>query len=231
MKNILYILLFGCLAVSCQKELSFDPNNTTTPPNDFPNTNDSCFTCDYFPVCDSTQQNYIDSMSGTVQTRTLLYDVKTDTVVNGITFKKILNLTDNTMNYYSCTNNVLKIYAPSSTSIGGTQASNITQTPLKSNEPVGTNWKDVLQINGATFEYRYTIIEKGITRQVLDSTYNNVINVRDTAVTIVPLMGEVPFAVRNSYYARGIGLVEVRMIDLMSGQTSLVTQLKSYHFR
>lgn len=135
------------------------------------------------------------------------------------------------MNYFSCSNNVLKIYAPSATSTGGTQLSNIIQTPLKSNEPAGTRWKDVIQVTGGSIEYRYTIIEKGITYPVLDSNYTNVIFVRDTAVSIVPLMGEIPFAVRESYYAKGIGMVKVILKDLIIGQTQMVSQLKSYHFR
>lgn len=229
MKNIFLILLCGCLAISCQKELDFGSGDIT-PPNDFP-VNDTCFACDYSPICDSSQFNYIDTVNGVAQAKSFLYDVKSDTVVNAVTFKKILELNSNIMNYFSCSNNVLKIYAPSATSTGGTQLSNIIQTPLKSNEPAGTRWKDVIQVTGGSIEYRYTIIEKGITYPVLDSNYTNVIFVRDTAVSIVPLMGEIPFAVRESYYAKGIGMVKVILKDLIIGQTQMVSQLKSYHFR
>ncbi|RYY65917.1 MAG: hypothetical protein EOO13_16510 [Chitinophagaceae bacterium] len=239
MKNLLLLAISGLLLTSCQKELSFETFNPpgTTPPSTNPGTpgttptGNVCFTCDYSPICDGTKLNYIDSMSGTATQMNILYDILGDSTVNGAPFKKIKDVTSGQVAYFNCDNNVVRAYIASGTTAGGATVTGIMQTPLKANEPVGATWKDVIINNGQTIEYRYKIIQKNITRQVMDSTYSNVIYTRDTTVLIVPMLGELPSAVRHTWFAKGIGQVEVRMEDLMSGMTIMVRKLKTYQIR
>jgi hypothetical protein len=223
-------LLLACFCaftlLSCQKEFSLDDGSTPINP-----VNGVCFECDYSPICDSTKLVYVDSMMGTATESINIYDLVADTSINALPFKKVKELNTGAVTYFSCNNQVLKGYVYAATSVGGNTVTNIMQTPLKSNEPVGAAWTDVLSANGLDIQYRYKIIEKNITRQVFDSTYNNVIYVRDTTVAEVPVLGEMAFAVRHSYYAKGIGMVEVRMEDLLMGGESLVRKLKSYKIR
>lgn len=175
--------------------------------------------------------NYVDSMMGSATNLNYIYDLLADTNINAKPFKKVKELTTGAVTYFGCSNQVLQGFTYAATSVGGTTVTNIMQTVLKSNEPVGATWTDHLQANGLNIQYRYKIIEKNTTRQVFDSTYTNVIYVRDTTVAEVPLMGEMAFAVRHMYYAKGIGMIESRMEDLFMGGDMMVRKLKSYDIR
>lgn len=225
-RKILLGAICTLLLISCQKEFSLDEGTVPVNPG-----NAVCFECDYAPICDSTKMNYIDSAMGTATELNYVYDLLADTSINATPFKKVKELTTGATTYFSCVNQVLKGFTYAATSVGGTTVTNITQTPLKSNEAVGATWTDVLSANGLDIQYRYTIVQKNITRQVFDSTYTNVIYVRDTTVAEVPILGEMAFAVRHAYYAKGIGMVEIRMEDLLMGGESLVRKLKSYDIR
>ena len=240
MRNFLLLIISGFVLMSCQKELSFEVGSNPPPvdpgggnPGGGGGTGGSgtCFTCDYSPICDGTKLNYIDSMGGTATPFNILYDVQGDSTVAGVSRKKIKDMNSGQIAYFNCTNNVVSAYISMGITTGGNTITGITQTPLKANEPVGATWKDILINAGQTIEYRYSIIEKNITRQVMDSTYSNVIYVRDTTVLLVPVLGEMPSAVRHSWFAKGIGQVEVRMEDLFTGSTGLVRKLKSYRIR
>jgi hypothetical protein len=225
-KKSLLFALCGLLLISCQKEFSLDEGAPPVNPG-----NSICFECDYSPICDSTEMKYVDSSMGTATELYYVYDLLSDTTINGLSFKKTKELNSGAITYFSCVNQVLKGFTYTATSVGGTTVTNIMQTPLKSNEAVGASWTDVLNANGLSIEYRYKIIQKNISRQVFDSTYSNVIYVRDTTVATVPLIGEMAFGVRHMYYAKGIGMIEARMEDLILGGESLVRKLKTYRIR
>ncbi|MBC7933899.1 MAG: hypothetical protein H7Y86_00875 [Rhizobacter sp.] len=236
MRKFLLTALCGFLLTACQKELSFetaiDPgSNPGGNPGNNPGSNVVCFACDYSPICDGTKMNYIDTMSGVATPMNFLYDVLTDTTVAGATYKKIKETNSGQVAYLSCDNNVVRTYINSGVTVGGNTVTGITQTPVKANEPVGATWKDFIVNNGQTIEYRYSIIQKNITRQVYDSLYTNVIYVRDTTVLIVPVIGEIVSAVRHSYFSKGIGQVEVRIEDLFTGTPGFVRKLKTYKIR
>ncbi|MFZ1528207.1 MAG: hypothetical protein WAT19_05630 [Ferruginibacter sp.] len=229
--NKLYLCLIFMVAItsSCQKELSFDGAGTG------PTDNLVCLTCDYMPMCDSTRLNYVDSMAGTGTNRSFVYDVTADTVINGAVFKKIKEVGSGQSTYMNCDGNVISNFIATGTSMGGAVITNYMQIALKANEAVGATWQDQFVVNGLTTVSRYQIIEKNITRQVFDSTYTNVIYVRDTMVTVVPLLGETILAVRKNYIARGVGLIESvsEQIDPFTGNgiPFFIRKLKSYRIR
>jgi hypothetical protein len=236
MKKILPVFICALIALSCQKELSEEdgtlPTTPTTPGTPGTPANTICFECEYAPICDSTKLVYMDTILGNASVVTNLYDVLGDTTMSGVANKKVIELNSGQIAYFSCSNNIVRAFFYSGTSTGGSTVTNITQTPVKANEPVGATWKDVVNNNnGQLVEYRYTIIAKNTTRQVLDSSYSNVIYVRDTTVLIVPGFGEIPSAVRHSYFAKGIGQVETNIEDLVTGLPISQRKLKSYKIR
>ncbi len=226
---------YGCLifliviASSCQKELNFEGGGAP------PTGNLVCLTCDYMPMCDSTRLNFVDSTGGTGTDRSFVYDVNADTTINGAAFKKIKEVGSGQNTYLNCDGNVISNFIASGTGIGGSVITNYMQIALKANEAVGATWSDQFVANGLTTVSRYQIIEKNITRQVFDSTYSNVIYVRDTMVVVVPILGETILAVRKNYFARGIGLIESvsEQIDPFSGNAIpfFIRKLKSYRIR
>lgn len=227
-KIFLFLISSFTFLVSCQKELNFDALGSSS--------GQGCINCEYMPVCDSSKFSFIDSMAlGSPVQRNFVYDVGSDTAVNGVIFKKIIETGTNTSTYLSCVNNTLVNFIPTPTGIGGVVINNITQTPLKANEVVNAVWQDEVQATGFSVQFRYKMIEKGTTRQVLDSTYRDVIYVRDTAVLIMPLIGELPAMVQKIYYAKGIGPIETirEQIDPLFGTASLIShrKLKSYRIR
>lgn len=206
---------------SCQKEVSFEAVHNLS--------DTTCLGCSYFPVCDSSMYVYKDSgMLSNETTSFLLY--KGDTTISSKSFNKYIDSVSRMNQYLNCDNGVLTIFTTGMTSMGGTSVSNVTMVPLKSNEPVGATWQDNLTANGMTITYNYKVIEKGITRHVLDSNYTNVIYVRDTGMAVVPIMGNMPFAVRHNYYARNVGLIESTTESILFGTptVALVRKLKSY---
>lgn len=227
-KGILFFIAIIVFSISCQKELNFNTEDNSS--------GLTCIECEYMPICDSSKFSFIDSTgSGSSVQRDIVYDVASDTTVSGVIFKKILESGSNTSIYLSCINNTLLNFTPTPTGIGGVILNNITRTPLKANEAVNGVWQDEVLATGFSVQVRYKIIEKGSTRQVLDSTYRDVIYVRDTTVLIMPLLGELPAFVQKVYYAKGIGPIETinEQIDPLFGTTSLILhrKLKSYRIR
>ena len=233
MRKILPALICALMALSCQKELSEEDGlNPPPPPPDPTPTNTICFDCDYNPICDSTKLVYMDTTFGNASVLTFVYDLLGDTTIGGVSNKKVKELNSGQVSYFGCSNNIVKLFTYGITGVGGTSLSNITLTGVKANEPVGATWTDAIN-NGAgqMVEYRYTLVAKNTTRQVLDSTYSNVIYVRDTAVLIAPGLGEIPSAIKHAYYAKGIGLVEVNIEDIQTGSPGSQRKLKSYKIR
>lgn len=238
MKKILPAFICALIALSCQKELSEEygtlpttPTTPTTPGTPGTPANTICFECEYNPICDSTRLVYMDTVFGNASVLTYVYDVLGDTTIGGVANKKVKELSSGQVAYFSCSNNIVRAFFYAGTTVGGSSITNITQTAVKANEPVGATWKDIINNNGQMIEYRYTIIAKNTSRQVLDSTYSNVIYVRDTTVSIVPGIGEIPAAIRHAYYAKGIGLVEVNIEDIATGSPGSQRKLKSYKIR
>lgn len=239
MRNLLLIIITGLLFTSCQKELSFEdpfnppgtPTTPTTPttPGTPGSGNGTCLTCDYLPICDNSKWEYIDTLMGTPTNVTTVLNILGDTSMNGMTWKKIKDAATGQRMYSNCNNSVAKLFTLSATSAGGNTVTNITQTPVKGNEPVGATWMDALLNQlGQQVEYRYTMVAKNTTRQVYDSTYSNVVYVRDTTVLKVTGLPEIASIVRHSYYAKGIGMIEQRTEDIGSGMIMMVRKLKKY---
>lgn len=231
MKNLILLAFCAITLLACQKELSLEPGGNTPinplPPPP-PGSSTNCLSCEYLPVCDGTKYVFQDSSAGVTRLDSTVLDFLADTTITNVPFKKIKDIPTNQNFYYSCTNNVFQVFSYQLTGTGGTTLSNLRLTLFKSNEPVGTRWKDEVNNAGTITEFRYVLAGKNLTRQVLGTTYTNVIQVIDTAVTIVPLIGEIPGAIRTIYYARAVGVIESNIIDVFTGSMILNRKLKSY---
>lgn len=206
--------LFASLAIliisSCQKEidgtLSALPNN-----NNNNNQNGDCKTCNiYYPFCDSSTYTYIDTMPGSVQTVTQTLDFIGDTLVDGKLFNKIATRPTDPISYHYCAAGVTTIF-------GIPQPGNrVTTTILKSNEPVGTTWTDVVMNGGQSFNYTWTIISKTLQKTVLSVPYNDVIQVHLTVSA--DLAGTTLIMAESDYfYAPNIGLIDNITYNTTSG--------------
>ena len=98
-------------------------------------------------------------------------------------------------------------------------------TLVKSNEPVGTTWRDVLPIpNNQTEINEYTIIAKGLTRTVAGITYNNVIQLRQEVSSTY--YGTTPYMHIDQYMAKGVGLIESISYSDFNGVSSIMVHHK-----
>jgi hypothetical protein len=84
MKYLLTIVLLGCLAIACQKEIGFGNGSGATQ-----TTSVRCTSCSYLPVCDSTKLSYIDSSASGIDTIASTLAILGDTTINGRKFTRV----------------------------------------------------------------------------------------------------------------------------------------------
>jgi hypothetical protein len=125
-----------------------------------------------------------------------------DTVSNGKTYK-VITSTDGTTTYLAKVDN--DYYR--SASFPGIGVKNFEELYLKDNKAVNDTWTGTATINvsgqNITANLTYTIKEKGVSRTVNGTPFNNVIHVRlDIAVFTLPVGGG------DFYYQDGVGLIE-----------------------
>ena len=213
------VFSFGVGANGCSFPITFTPSGTTNP-------GASCVACEYFPYCDSMVYVYNDSSAAGNSTRTQVVHFESDSTFDGLTWKKnfiMMNGEQQESSFFNCNNGVVKLFTPGTVSAGGQQIPAFTITMLKSNEPVGTTWTDVLSLQGQSVSYVNTIVEKGISRTVRGVGYTDVIHVK----TEVQLMGQVSI-IEHRYYAKGIGLIEDNYESPMAPGSGQYATLVSY---
>ena len=230
MKNLVAVLLIAAslFAVSCQKEITGEilPVVPGGGSGGTGGTLDKCITCDYFPICNKMWYEYVDSSgSGLITTRDTLYLVK-DTVIKTIAYTKI-RTAPNVNQYYSCIGGVVRAYGVTVDITSGAQAFT-DLTMLKSTQPIGTTWTDLVTNFGTTAEYKFTIDSKA-PLSVSGKTYNDVIKVK--LITSALVFGiSIPTVETDYYYAKDVGLVYAYVLDLLNGEESSRT-LKSYFIK
>jgi len=211
-KKYKVVLLTFCLATiftACQKDIFTQkvllPPSTSTVVN--------CKECVYYPTCVNLKYEYIDTLFGkvfnggdTVYNRNTIIVSTIDSVINGKTYQKIGSSIGNgvQISFVNCTN------GETSMIIYNTQYS-ATSIELKANAPISSTWADSVVYNTGDVLYKtHTIMETGISRNLLGVTYNDVIRVRvnqtlkdHTYLTIIP------YGTKDFYSAKGIGLIEI----------------------
>jgi hypothetical protein len=148
------------------------------------------------------------------------FTVSKDTLMDGLTFKKLQADKPNYSNYYfNYTNDVQKEAQVNFTSNFGVTIPKLVQTNLKPNEAVNANWIEPISLSipgvpiPITVNFTHTVKAKGISRTVLTKTYTDVIQMQTQAV-LQPIPG-VPFPpgtvtsiTFDNYYAKGVGNIE-----------------------
>jgi hypothetical protein len=177
-----------------------------------------CKSCSYVPMCDGSSYTYIDTTASgvnppSVSNLTFLID----TTIDGAAYKKFSSSGNGNI-YYNCLAGVSTIVTFNSTSMGGVSVARIDQTLLKANSPVGTTWQNSINLgSGITAQYDWSIVAKGIPHTVLGISFPDVIQVHLSMSTIVPLVGTIPSAEGDYYYAKNVGLVDNELYDISSG--------------
>ena len=204
----------------CSFPIAFSPSGNNNP-------DPACVSCDYMPYCDSMVYNYMDStLTGNNQRNSVVRFVG-DSSFDGLTWKKHYAVIDGVQGdpaFFNCTNGVVKLFTPGTTSAGGQQIPATTITFVKSNEPVGATWTDAFTTGGQSISLVTTIMEKGISRTVRGVTYSNVIHTKvETQV-----MGQTMIT-QHRYFAQGVGLIEDTQSSPMDPSYFNNSTLIDYH--
>jgi len=211
------ILILSTISLwSCQKEI-----------DDTRKSSSGIILNTYLPLTSGTYWKLKDSASGTIQTNTVTAVTKT---INNIVFTAVANdqsadtayMANDGNNYYLYEN----VIAPNGNSAA------VLLHYLNDSASVRQNWQYAAGSgNGYTINIKGEVIEKGVSINLNNKTYANVIHTRlhmsfDVLGTIVDV-GYYDF-----YVAKGIGIVQVRThLDFMGTTIQSLISLVDYHIR
>jgi hypothetical protein len=148
-------------------------------------------------------------LPGATSTYTLT-STNRDTVANGNTYHVYTNSATNASEYYRVSGNDYYTFQKLPAELGGSLIENLY---LKTNVSTGVNWIQnfMVSVPGIPFPLPVTItntiLEKGISKTVNGSTYNNVIHTS----TGIAVSGIPPASLTtdiHNYYAPNVGMVE-----------------------
>lgn len=141
-------------------------------------------------------------------TYTLNSTNKPDTVVNGNPYHIFTRSSDGASEYYYKNGENYYSFRSLPSSVGG---ANIESLYLKSNVAVNTTWSEVVSLNTplgpVNITMNYTIKEKGISKSVNNTNYNNVIHVSGTLSAPPPFNTGLTSDI-HWYYAPKYGLIQ-----------------------
>ncbi len=227
--GLLSVMAAMFFLASCQKEMSYETGTGSGTGTGGSPSNIDCKNCIYVPMCDGAWYSYNDTISGTAQivSDTLLY-VK-DTSIDSKTFKVFFSKTQFNNTYTNCTNGESRVISYNNIGVGGSSVSKIDLILLKANLAVNGTWTDSIK-NGAsqTVLYIDSIKEKGVTRTINGQAFNDVIRVHIEIGIVFPPLGFVVTNTGDYYYAKGVGLVEVLVLDATSGMVVEHRTIKNY---
>ncbi len=200
-------------------------------------TTENCKDCEYFPSCVGSKYTFADTVNGTPYELVSEIASSVDTTIGGLTFQKLVYnttpaaLASSAATYYNCAAGVTTLKAYNSvTIISGTTVAENTTTPIKANAAVGTTWTDINDYPGSpgtSYESRFSIVEKGISRTLGGVTYTDVIHVHlSTGSTLAGFYIE--SVTTEYYYAKGIGLIEAASTNVLTNELFLHQVIKSY---
>jgi hypothetical protein len=219
----------AALFTSCQKDFSEEYGtisqsiNTATAASLGSN---NCKASAYFPICSGSEYHYTDtrgrlslgSSVGAPIDYTLTY--LGDTTIDRLIYQKIKG-TGNQVSFYNNGNGALTQLILNRNSLTNAAVPYYKFTIVKSNEPVGATWRDVILLpNDPSEIHDYTIIAKGLTRTVFGITYNDVIQIRENISSAN--YGTAPYLYINQYMAKGVGLIESVSSNDLAGTSIMV---------
>jgi hypothetical protein len=187
-----------------------------------------CKACVYMPTCEGSTYTYIDSVPNNgSHARVANYLSVADTMIDGLDYRRII--TPAGYGYYNCSNGttIFLVYNEVPTITGDYVPVAFKHIVLEANAAIGASWSsNVANSYGQNFAYVYYIAEKGISRTVLDSVYNDVIHV-GTIIHLTTGGVTTSIGTEDFYYARNIGLIESDSSDY-AGNIKSQTFLQSY---
>ncbi|AWO01615.1 hypothetical protein DLD77_07860 [Chitinophaga alhagiae] len=182
-------------------------------------------TCDYAPYTTGSSFAYQQVAVSSPDTFYYTLQVMGDSVVNGEQFRVLEDDAGSGMSLFRCGGGsyvqLADIAAVSNV------PSNVVKTEyLKENVALGGGWQEQFPINlpivgDVQLTVDYTIMQKGTSKTVLGTVFNNVIGVR-MEVSVPPYLP--PTELSTNYYAKGVGLIQL-------DTDTDTTRLQSYAIR
>ncbi len=240
-KHIAGLIVAGILMVSCQKDLSEENGNlpgggTTNGGTGSGGTGSifsKCKDCIYIPLCDGSVYKYADTSAGLTPGSTTVASVNytihfnKDSTINGVIYQKLTAESNNSA-FYNCTAGATTVIAYNAVSNNGNTLSYAKTTLLKANEVVGGSWTDqIINPQGLTVTYVYSIVSKGTARTVNNVAYPDVIHVHSQSTFDFPGFGTIPSGQAEYYFAKGVGQIESILTDDFTGTQILHRTLVS----
>lgn len=221
------------LFTSCQKDFSAEygalPQTNATISTNALGVN-NCKASPYFPVCTGSEYHYTDTRGaistdntqGAPSNYTLTYFG--DSTIENKTYQKIKGI-NNQVTFFNSTYGVLTQIVLNLNPQSNIAVPYYKFTIVKSNEPVGATWRDVLVIPNNPNEISdHTIVAKGLTRTVGGITYNDVIQIRQDITSAT--YGTTPYMHIDQYMAKGVGLIESVSYSDYNGASSIMVHHK-----
>jgi hypothetical protein len=170
-------------------------------------------TSDYAPYTNNSTFTF-EIVSGTPSvTDSFTYTVKKDTLIGGLTYRKLeSNKPALGPTYFVSYNNGVVTNYSTDITIQGFALPPITQTLLKDNVPVNTTWAESqnIIISGFTIpvSFNYSIVLKDVVKNILSKDYANTIYAKQI-ITVTSPIGPPPAPTQvDNYFAKGVGLVQ-----------------------
>jgi hypothetical protein len=237
-KTLISAFALISLFTSCEKDFSEENGENTdgitiSNPTSGAAAN-ACKACDYYPTCTGTVYNYVDkrggmatsSTDGARSTTTLTY--LSDTTIDGKVYRKVKNEADQ-VSFYNCTDgSMVQLYM--NLNIQTLVTSPLVKVnPIRANDAVGSAWRTSTTASSTSTEVSdYTIEEKGLIKRIAGVTYNDVTHVRQFISSETNNVPARPHMYVESYYAKGIGLIESTSYNMYDNSILTNRILTSY---
>ena len=196
----------------------------------------NCRDCQYYPSCVGAKYTYADTINGTAYNLVSELTASIDTTIGGTTFQKLTysttppELAGNSTVYYNCSGGVTTMKAYNAVTLGGATVIESTIRPIKENAAVSETWADVNPypgVPGVTYESRFSVAEKGISKTLGGVTYNDVIHIHLSSGTTTT-GSYIEGVTTEYYYAKSIGMIEAVTTNVLLNQVVLHQVLKTY---
>lgn len=155
-----------------------------------------------------------------------------DTTIGGLTFKRMTSSNTTAMpSYFVNYNNGVVTETFLNFTLQTVTIPNLTQTVLKDTANVNTTWNELLSLTVQNFPvpvtFTYTIMQKGIVKNVLGVDYANTTDVKQNVgiPQQIATIANIPAnTILENYYAKGVGRIERDVVS-----TNTYIKLKRYN--
>ncbi len=217
--NLISIIISCLILASCQKEVASDTltgGSSTTP--------SACNT--YFPLATGNTWTYY--TGGTIQVNTV---IAPDTVIQGKTFKRVMQTTQGLTNTVFFREDTGNIYGFVDLGAAGVASGNVFINPIRSAAAIGEKWRDTIVVNGLSERFEYEMKEKNISYQVDTLHFTNVDHIQyKVRLDYAPAYNDELVQITDVWFAKCVGGVETKNQSLLFGAVVSTSdqKIKSY---